>query len=119
MKETYKSRVYTDRPAYADFDAPAKFQAIRKVERQTLGAQRAALATAREIVEKLDMPSLPVVGRCEGYRFFTGTMLILSPYPDTPPEEVCGDWLYIPHKKCWYCDGISYAAESCEIKEGV
>lgn len=28
MKEIYKSRVYTDRPDYADFDAPAKFQAI-------------------------------------------------------------------------------------------
>lgn len=24
----YRSRVYTDRPAYADFDAPAKFQAV-------------------------------------------------------------------------------------------
>ena len=31
MKETYKSRVYTDRPAYADFDAPAKFQAIQGI----------------------------------------------------------------------------------------
>lgn len=31
MKETYKSRVYTDRPAYADFDAPAKFQAIQSI----------------------------------------------------------------------------------------
>lgn len=28
MKENYKSRVYTDRPDYADFDSPAKFQAI-------------------------------------------------------------------------------------------
>ena len=28
MKETYKSRVYTDRPLYADYDAPEKFQAI-------------------------------------------------------------------------------------------
>lgn len=28
MKEIYKSRVYTDRPAYADLDAPDKFQAI-------------------------------------------------------------------------------------------
>ena len=27
----YKSRVYTDRPAYADFDAPAKFQAIQSI----------------------------------------------------------------------------------------
>lgn len=28
MSEAYKSRVYTDRPAYADFDAPRKFQSI-------------------------------------------------------------------------------------------
>lgn len=27
-KEEYRSRVYTDRPAYADLDSPAKFQAI-------------------------------------------------------------------------------------------
>lgn len=31
MKETYKSRVYTDRPAYADFDSPAKFRAIQSI----------------------------------------------------------------------------------------
>ena len=31
MKETYKSRVYTDRPAYADFDAPRKFIAIQSI----------------------------------------------------------------------------------------
>lgn len=31
MKEIYKSRVYTGRPAYADFDAPAKFQAIQSI----------------------------------------------------------------------------------------
>lgn len=31
MKEVYKSRVYTDRPAYADFDAPAKFNAITSI----------------------------------------------------------------------------------------
>lgn len=29
--EVYKSRVYTDRPAYADFDAPAKFEAIKSI----------------------------------------------------------------------------------------
>lgn len=28
MKEVYKSRVYTDRPAYADYDAPEKFNAM-------------------------------------------------------------------------------------------
>lgn len=31
MADTYKSRVYTDRPAYADFDAPMKFQAIQSI----------------------------------------------------------------------------------------
>ncbi len=31
MKEVYKSKVYTERPAYADFDAPAKFQAIQSI----------------------------------------------------------------------------------------
>ena len=31
MAETYYSRVYTDRPTYADFDAPAKFQAIQSI----------------------------------------------------------------------------------------
>ena len=31
MKEAYKSKVYTQRPAYADFDAPAKFQAIQSI----------------------------------------------------------------------------------------
>jgi 3'-phosphoadenosine 5'-phosphosulfate sulfotransferase (PAPS reductase)/FAD synthetase len=31
MNSTYKSRVYTDRPAYADFDAPHKFEAIKSI----------------------------------------------------------------------------------------
>lgn len=31
MKEEYKSRVYTNRPAYADFDSAAKFQAIQGI----------------------------------------------------------------------------------------
>lgn len=31
MSETFHSRVYTDRPPYADFDAPAKFQAIESI----------------------------------------------------------------------------------------
>lgn len=31
MKETFKSKVYTDRPAYADFEAPAKFEAIKSI----------------------------------------------------------------------------------------
>ncbi len=31
MKQEHKSRVYTDRPAYADFDAPHKFEAIKSI----------------------------------------------------------------------------------------
>lgn len=31
MKEIYKSKVYTDRPDYADFDAPMKFAAIQSI----------------------------------------------------------------------------------------
>ena len=31
MKETYKSRVYTNRPAYADLDSPDKFQTIQGI----------------------------------------------------------------------------------------
>lgn len=31
MAEVYYSRVYTDRPDYADFDSPAKFQAIQSI----------------------------------------------------------------------------------------
>lgn len=31
MKDMYKSRVFTDRPSYADFDAPHKFEAIKSI----------------------------------------------------------------------------------------
>ena len=31
MSETYYSRVYTERPPYADFDAPRKFTAIQSI----------------------------------------------------------------------------------------
>ena len=31
MKDTFYSSVYTNRPAYADYDAPAKFQAIQSI----------------------------------------------------------------------------------------
>lgn len=35
-KDVYKSKVYTERPAYADFDAPAKFQAIQGIVERRL-----------------------------------------------------------------------------------
>lgn len=31
MKTTFKSKVYTDRPDYADFDAPDKFEAVKNI----------------------------------------------------------------------------------------
>ena len=31
MSEIFYSKVYTDRPAYAVFDAPAKFEAIKSI----------------------------------------------------------------------------------------
>ncbi len=31
MSDTYRSKVYTERPAYADYDAPAKFDAIEGI----------------------------------------------------------------------------------------
>lgn len=31
MKDVFRSRVYTERPSYADFDAPLKFQAIQAI----------------------------------------------------------------------------------------
>ena len=30
-KDTYKSRVYTDRPAYADYEPAEKFEAIKGI----------------------------------------------------------------------------------------
>lgn len=93
--------------------------ALQQAERRVKGIQRTAYEEARRLVEELEMPSLPVVGMSEGYRFFTGTMLILHPDPDTPPEKISGHWLYKPESGCWYCGGISYLAAVCEIKEGV
>ena len=31
MKEEYRSKVYTDRPYYADFDSPKKFEVIQSI----------------------------------------------------------------------------------------
>lgn len=45
MKETYKSRVYTDRPDYADFDAPAKFTAIQSIVAKHLAAHPNAICS--------------------------------------------------------------------------
>lgn len=45
MKEAYKSRVYTDRPDYADFEAPAKFQAIQSIIAKRLNEHPKAICS--------------------------------------------------------------------------
>ena len=45
MSEEYKSRVYTDRPAYADFDPAAKFQAIQSIIAKHLKAHPKAICS--------------------------------------------------------------------------
>lgn len=74
MKETYKSRVYTDRPAYADFDPPHKFQAIISIVEKRLMEHPNALCSYSggsdsdimiDIIERartgLDLPSVKYV----------------------------------------------------------
>lgn len=45
MAEPYYSRVYTDRPAYADYDSPAKFQAIQSIIAKHLKAHPKAICS--------------------------------------------------------------------------
>lgn len=45
MKEIYKSRVYTDRPDYADFDSPSKFEAIKSIIAKHLVAHPNAICS--------------------------------------------------------------------------
>lgn len=44
-KEVYRSRVYTERPDYADFDAPAKFTAIQSIIAKHLYAHPNAICS--------------------------------------------------------------------------
>ena len=71
-KTEYKSRVYTDRPAYADYDSPAKFQALQGIIATRLrqhpnaicsysgGADSDILIDLIETTRKM-IPSLPPV----------------------------------------------------------
>lgn len=43
--EEYKSKVYTDRPAYADYDPPAKFQAIESIVAKHLKEHKKAICS--------------------------------------------------------------------------
>lgn len=45
MKEEYRSRVYTDRPDYADFNSPAKFNAIQSIIAKHLKAHPNAICS--------------------------------------------------------------------------
>lgn len=45
MKEEFRSRVYTDRPDYADFDAPAKFTAIQSIIAKRLREHQNAIGS--------------------------------------------------------------------------
>ena len=45
MSDSFKSRVYTDRPAYADFDAPAKFLAIESIIAKRLTQHQKAICS--------------------------------------------------------------------------
>lgn len=75
MAEVYKSKVYTDRPAYADLDSPEKFQKIQGICMRHLrahpnaicsysgGADSDILVHLLESTRKL-MPSLPKIQYC-------------------------------------------------------
>lgn len=45
MKDEYRSRVYTDRPDYADFDSPAKFVAIQSIVAKHLKEHPSAICS--------------------------------------------------------------------------
>lgn len=51
----------------------------------------------------------------EGYKAFSGKMLITPRNPNFKPYTVEGDWLYKPDTNCWYCKGISYPEDVCSI----
>lgn len=72
MKEEFHSRVYTDRPTYADFDAPHKFQAIQGIIATRLRQHPNAICSYSggadsdiliDLIERTRMmiPSLPTV----------------------------------------------------------
>lgn len=54
---------------------------------------------------------------CEGFKMFSGTMLVTPKNDNFPPQEITGVWLYKPEYDCWYCGGWSYSAEICQILE--
>lgn len=74
MAEQFKSRVYTDRPSYADFDAPHKFEAIKGIIGRRLRENPNAICSYSggsdsdimlDLIERVrDMFILPPVNYC-------------------------------------------------------
>lgn len=56
--------------------------------------------------------------KVEGYKAFHGDMKIIPLNAAIKPFYICDkDWLYKPDTNCWYGDGRSFPAETCEVKE--
>ena len=53
---------------------------------------------------------------CERFKMFRGVMMI-RPVNGKQPFTKSGTWLYQPQYDCWYCGGISYPADICEVWE--
>ena len=53
----------------------------------------------------------------EGYKAFRGTMKVTPGNPAYAPFTLTGDWLYKPDTDCWYCQGRSFPAFTCEPVE--
>lgn len=51
--------------------------------------------------------------KCQGYKMFEGTMLIVPTNPQFPTMKLQGTWLYKPEYDCWYGAGGSYGADIC------
>lgn len=53
----------------------------------------------------------------EGFKAFSGEMLITPKNPNIKPFTAEGNWLYKPDTKCWYGKGSSYPEAICTPME--
>lgn len=72
---------------------------------------------AEEILTAINSKSKVI--EVEGYKMFSGSMIITPKAENIKPFEVVGNWLYKPEYKCWYCNGSSYMEEICKIKDAI
>lgn len=72
---------------------------------------------AEEILTVINSKSKVI--EVEGYKMFSGSMIITPKAEHIKPFEVIGNWLYKPEYKCWYCNGSSYMEEICKIKDAI